>query len=173
MPSGPVCRRRRERARLPVVVGATLVGVLVAACSGGTGSSAASSGGRPIPSPTSPPSTSPPNITTPDGAPAVTAFYAPTTFSCVNEDPSQGQVTIGWTVPSATQVGIVLDGAPPPSGIRISVPYAVPAGPPRGPGVTIVFACGPAQHTIMLSWRTKTSPATVRLVSVTKIAPPP
>jgi len=170
---GQQVRRHRGCSWLAFVLGATLFGVTLGACSGATGSSSASSSARPIPVRVPPPTTSPPTVTTPQGGPEVTAFNAPTSFTCLSQDPSQGQVTIGWTVPSATQVAIVLDGAPPPSGIRGSLPYAVPAGPARGPGVTIVFACSPAaQHTIMLAWRTKDSPATVRLVPVAKVATP-
>lgn len=78
-------------------------------------------------------------------------------------------MTIGWVAPSASDVAITLDGAALPSGIRPSLPFQVPAGPATAPGVTIVFACNPAaQHTITLAWRTKRSPVTTRVVTVTK-----
>jgi hypothetical protein len=163
-------RRRGEFWRLPFVLGAPLVAIILGACSGSTGSSTASTSPRPIPSRTAPPTTSPPTVTTPEGGPEVTTFNAPTSFTCLAQDPSQAQVTIGWTAPSATQVAIGLDGAPPPSGIRNSFPFQVPAGPASGPGVTIVFACGPAfQHTITLAWRMKKSPRTLRVVSIAKM----
>jgi hypothetical protein len=166
-------RRCRDSSWLSVVIGVTLVGVALGACSGTSGSSAAPSAGRPIPVRVPPPPPSAPTITTPQGGPAVTEFNAPASFTCMTQDPSQAQVTIGWSAPSATQVAVVLDGVQPPSGLRPSVPYEVPAGPASGPGVTVVLACAPAvQHTIMLEWRTKGSPATVRLVSLAKATTP-
>jgi len=133
----------------------------LAACSGGA---ASSSDG--IPQPAAAPSTSAPNVTTPQGGPALAMFNAPTSFSCLTQDPAQAQVTIGWDAPSATQVTVTLDGVQPPRGIRASVPYEVPAGPPRGPGVTVVFACGAPHHTIRLRWTMNHSPGTMRVVSV-------
>jgi hypothetical protein len=100
------------------------------------------------------------------GRPALTMFNAPSSYTCLTQDPTQAQVTLGWSAPSATQVVVTLDGTPPPRGIRAALPYEVPAGPATGPGVTIVFACGTAPHTIELRWQRQHSAATVRDVSV-------
>jgi hypothetical protein len=163
--------RPREFSRWQVTLVAPLLAIMLGACSGSSGSSAAAS--SPIPSRVAPPTTSATPVTTPQGGPAVTTFDAPSSFMCLAQDPSQAQVTIGWVAPSATDIAITLDGASPPTGIRTSLPFRVPAGPASAPGVTIVFACGPAlQHTITLAWRTKSSPVTTRVVTVTK-APTP
>ncbi len=60
----------------------------------------------------------------------------------------------------------------PSRGIRTSLPYEVPAGPASGPGVTVVFACSPAPHTISLRWEMRKAPATIRVVSVLEAAAP-
>jgi len=103
----------------------------------------------------------------------VQQFDAPTSFSCLAQDPAETQVTLGWVVPSAERVSVALDGRVLPRGIRSALPYDVPAGPAVGPGATVVFACNPvAQHTITLSWSFKRSPSTTRVVSVTRAAAP-
>jgi hypothetical protein len=159
--------------RLGYILGVLVLGVALAGCSGG--SDASSSGDaaheQAIPARTPPPSTSLPVVTVAGGAPEVTQFAAPSTFTCLAGDPSQAQVTIGWNVPSATEVEITLDGATPASGIQDTLPYQVPAGAPGGPGVTIVFPCEPANdHVITLTWRAGSSAPTERAVSVSKTA---
>ena len=62
-------------------------------------------------------------------------------------DGIQAQVTVGWSVPSATDVTVLLDGASPPVGIQDTAPYQVPAGKAPGVGSTIVFPCAADAHT--------------------------
>jgi hypothetical protein len=37
------------------------------------------------------------------GRPALTMFNAPSSYTCLTQDPTQAQVTLGWSAPSATQ----------------------------------------------------------------------
>jgi hypothetical protein len=147
---------------------------LLAACGDDDGSSG--SGGaateRSIPTRVPAPPTPLPVVTVPGGAPEVTEFAAPRSFSCLAESPEQAQVTIGWNVPSATDVAVQLDGSVPASGIQDALPYQVPAGPAVGPGVAMVFPCDLAEHTITLTWTAGSSPPTERVVAITKAARP-
>ena len=45
----------------------------------------------------------PTTVTTPDGAPKVVQFQAPRRYWCLPAHPGQAQVTVGWSVPSATR----------------------------------------------------------------------
>lgn len=154
------------RSGLVAVLVLPLATAVLAACSG-----SGSSGTQAVPQPTAGPTTSAPTVTTPEGGPALTTFNAPILFSCLSQDPAPAQVTIGCAAPSATGLVLTLDGSRPARGIQSSLPYEMPAGPPAGPGVTVVFACGAAQHTITLAWTMPHTPPTTRVVSVTKAAP--
>jgi hypothetical protein len=79
--------------RTAAVVATGLAIAALAACSGGTSSS--STAPNPILQPTAAPTTSPPTVTTPQGGPALTMFDAPSSFTCLTQDPTQAQVTIG------------------------------------------------------------------------------
>jgi hypothetical protein len=123
----------------------------------------------PIPTRTVEPTTLAPVVTEPGGSPAVEAFVAPETFVCLAEDPRQAQVTLGWDVPTATEVAISLDGEPVPSGIRDELPFEVPAGGARGIGTTVVFACdGSDARTITIAWSIDGSPPTEQVVNVVR-----
>lgn len=170
--------------------GVLIIGALAlaAACSsnpspsatGGTNSSSPGGGGgsvvdgpAPIPTRTAPPTTAAPVVTTPDGAPALVEYHAPTTFYCLANTPNEAQVTIGWNAPSATDVSLTLDGEPLVSGIQPAPPYQVPAGGPTGFGATVVFACNPAsEHTIKATWKMNDSPPTERTITITKATAP-
>lgn len=79
-------------------------------------------------------------------------FGAPDSFRCLANG-IEGQTTIGWSVPSATSVTVLLDGTAPATGIQDSLPYQIPAGPAPGVGSTIVFPCDSAdQHTFTFVW---------------------
>lgn len=151
-----------------IALGLALAG-LVAACNRGATSSPVERAPLPIPPVTSAPSTTAPTITTPGGAPEVVQFESPTSFYCLAEYPDEAQVTIGWSVPSATAVTVLVDGIEPATGIQPSMPYQVPAGPPSGIGATIVFPCEPLdQHTVTIRWQMGSSPAAERVVTITK-----
>lgn len=118
---------------------------------GPPGTAAPGGPGISIPQPTTTASTVAPTITTPEGGPAVVEYSAPERFWCM-ADGILAQVTVGWSVPSATGVTVQLDGAELPSGLQDTAPYQVPAGSVTGIGSTIVFPCEPDRHTITITW---------------------
>ncbi len=121
---------------------------------------------RPVP-PTAPATV----VTEPGGAPVVEQFVAPDSFVCLAEDPRQAQVTVGWDVPTATDVTILLDGAPVHSGIHDELPFAVTAGTARGIGSTIVFDCAASDaRTITIQWTVGASPPAEHVVQVVREA---
>lgn len=125
--------------------------------------------GEPIPPRTTPSTPSPPLVTTAEGGPEVVEFGAPDSFRCL-ADGIEGQATIGWSVPSATSVTVLLDGTPPATGIQDSLPYQIPAGPAPGVGSTIVFPCDSAdQHTFTFVWALGDA-TTTRSVTLTREA---
>lgn len=127
------------------------------------------SGGEAIPVRPTPPTTAAPVVTTPDGAPEVLAFDGPDEFWCLVTEPAEAQVTLGWTVLSATEVTVTLDGVVLPSGIQPQAPFQVPVGDASGIGSTVRFACEPAvDHVITVSWRMGSSPPVERTVAITK-----
>ncbi len=134
---------------------------------------ASSRPGHPVPTVNPAPQPPTPGITTSSGAPRVTQFAAPTKFWCLSDYANRAQVTIGWHVPSATDVSLALDGRA-LSTVRLSrllapgqPPFEVLAGGPTGIGVTIVFPCKPVErHTITMRWRIGHSPSTRRVVTV-------
>lgn len=122
--------------------------------------------GIPIPEPTTTSSVSTPPVTTPEGGPAVVEWSAPEEFWCM-ADGKQAQITVGWSVPSATEVTVELDGAALPSGIQSTVPYQVLAGHPSGIGSTLVFDCAPDRHDVTITW-TMDGQSTERTFTSTK-----
>lgn len=133
-------------------------------------SSVPGSPGEPIP-PRATPSSPPPSslIATVDGAPAVVEFGVSESFSCLANG-VEGQVTIGWSVPSATDVSVLLDGTAPATGIQDDLPYQIPAGPAAGVGSTVVFPCQSAdEHTFTVIWALGDT-TTTREVTVTRAA---
>jgi hypothetical protein len=161
--------RGEVRRLYAIAVLAALPAALVG-CGDGSASRPIPRAGHPIPTRNPPASTPPvPGITTPDGAPKLTQFRAPSRFWCLAQYPDRAQVTIGWSAPSATAVSLRLDGRKLPSGLQASPPFQVPAGPPSGNGAAVVFACRPGtRHTISIDWRIKGSPKTSRTVIVRK-----
>jgi hypothetical protein len=148
--------------------------VAFAAMSGCSATSTDASARDPVPTRQAP-STTQPTLTDANGAPIVEQFHAPPTYYCLStaDTPRQAQINVGWSVPSATELDITLDGEPVPSGIRDTLPFHVPAGPPSGVGTTIVFACGQeTPHTIEITWRTSSSTSTIRTLLITKAATP-
>jgi hypothetical protein len=107
-------------------------------------------------------------VTTPDGAPKVVQFAAPRRYWCLLAHRGQAQVTVGWSVPSATRVAVLLDGTALHSGIRKALPFWVPAGKPDGIGGTIVFPCPGNRHRVTIRWRMKSSTAETRTVTIRK-----
>ena len=103
-----------------------------------------------------------------DVGPAVDPFVAPHTFVCLAEDPNQAQVTIGWDVPTASDVEIRLDGVPVPSGSAPSCrSRCPPAARAAGIGSTVVFDCDASEAwTITIQWTAHGSPPTVKVVHV-------
>jgi hypothetical protein len=133
----------------------------------------AASASQPLPSPTSAPTTVLPVVTTPDGAPEVVRFVVPDRFWCLVDDPSEAQVTVGWHVPSATEVEVLLDGVAVPAGFQPALPYQLPAGGPTGIGATVVFPCEDGdQHSVTVRWRSGTSPTAERTGTIAKGATP-
>jgi hypothetical protein len=167
------------------VVVACALGLGVAACgteegAAGSGSATAAqvaqapvdAGGTTIPAATTTPATPAPPATTPTGAPKVVQFDAPKRFWCLKADPGQAQVIVGWSVPTATDLVVLLDGKVLPQGLLDNpVPFAVVAGKPMGLGVTVVFGCkAGSRHTITMRWSENGGPATTRSVTVVKAA---
>ena len=80
---------------------------------------------------------------------------------------AKAQLTVGWSVPSATGVTVELDGKPLDEGIRRKLPFHVLAGPPAGIGTTVVFGCRSGKaHTLTVRWRggdAKTVERTLRI----------
>lgn len=154
--------------RMLAPVAAGVVGAMVAglvAVAGAAGDDAPDPEGGTIPPP--PATTAPAPPPAADGAPRVAQFHAPRRFWCLPAHPGQAQVTIGWSVPAATAVAVLVDGRRVPLGLRRRPPFAVLAGTPAGIGATVVFACRPrTRHRIEIRWRAGDSPAARRVVSV-------
>jgi hypothetical protein len=126
-----------------------------------------------LPTPTTSPPTTQPLILSAEGGPAVVQFQAPTNFSCLAQNPAQAQITIGWNVPSSTEVTVRFDGSVMHRGIRQQLPFDVPAGPSVGPGATLVFGCNSGStHTVVLTWRREGIRETTRVVRVDKVPAP-
>ncbi len=167
-----LCRRHSSLATVGLVAGGTAV-VVGFGYPWIAGASPPSPPAQALPTPTAPPPATHPLVTSPPGGPAVVQFQAPSTFSCLAQNPAQAQITIGWNVPASTQVTVALDGAALHRGIRRRLPFIVPAGPSLGPGATLVFACdGGSSHTVVLTWRRQGIPSTTRVVRVHKVPPP-
>jgi hypothetical protein len=167
--------RLDRRGRLTLALGALCAFALTgAACSGsggGSGGKTIDAGGTTIPARTTTTSTQP-TITTADGAPKVVQFASPRQFWCMKAHPGQAQVTVGWSVPSATTVTVALDGTSLHSGIRKVLPFWVPAGKADGIGATVVFPCSSGNsHRITVRWRMRRSPTEMRTVTIRKAAP--
>lgn len=167
----------RTTSRPPLRAALLSIGLVLTLAAVGCGDDAGSTtvtaplgaGGEKLPPTTTatPPPT--PTVTTTGGAPKVVQFAAPKRFFCVPAHPGQAQVTIGWSVPSATAVDVRLDGKQLHEGIRKALPFAVPAGPPSGIGSTIVFPCRPARtHTVTIRWRMGSSTPAERTVKITR-----
>ncbi len=108
-----------------------------------------------------------------DGPPKVVQFAAPRRFWCLQAHPGQAQVTIGWSVPSATDVAVLLDGRRLHAGLRRALPFAVLAGPASGIGATVVFPCRSGdRHRITIRWRMGSSPPAQRTVTIAKASRP-
>lgn len=152
---------------------ATAAALTAATVSGCTSASSSTPQESPILART-PSATETPSMLTADGAPAIAEFTAPNTFHCLAATTAhnrQAQISVGWSVPSATNLVVTLDGMAVHAGIRDTVPFHVPAGSPAGIGTTVVFACGPAtQHTLTFTWQADGSPVTERILPITKAA---
>lgn len=110
-----------------------------------------------------------PAVAAPSAPPRVVQFDAPERFWCLVSRPRQAQVTIGWSVPSATRVTVELDGRPLRSGLRKRAPFHVLAGSPSGIGTTVVFGCRTgARHTITIRWRVGDSKPATRTLRIRK-----
>jgi hypothetical protein len=147
--------------------------VCLASCGGSSGGGSTragvAAGGKTIPKTTTTTTPQPTTVTTPGGAPKVVQFKTPRKFWCLNDNPGQAQVIVGWSVPSATSVAVLLDGTRLHSGIRAALPFEVPAGDPSGIGSTVVFPCNSgARHRVTIRWRAHGSPVTQRTVTIAK-----
>jgi hypothetical protein len=101
----------------------------------------------------------------------VAQFDAPRRFWCLRAYPRQAQITIGWSVPAATDVTVLLDGRPLREGIRRKRPFHVLAGPPAGIGTTVVFGChSGTRHTLVIRWSKGTSKTIERSLRIRKAA---
>jgi hypothetical protein len=101
--------------------------------------------------------------------PDVAQFASPHRFWCMTAHPGQAQVTVGWSVPTATAVTVLLDGRPLHQGLRDRLPFAVLAGKADGIGATVVFPCRSGQtHKVTIRWRAAGSAATTRTVTIRK-----
>jgi hypothetical protein len=163
----------RVRQAGPKLAGAFVLALSVASCGGSSGGSSTESninaGGRTIPKTTSTEAKQPTTVTTSNGAPKVVQFKVPGNFWCLHADPGQAQVIVGWSAPSATSAAVLLDGKRVHTGIRKTLPFAVPAGDPSGIGSTVVFPCNAGNHhRITIRWRAHGSPAAERTVTITK-----
>jgi hypothetical protein len=117
------------------------------------------------------PNTPTPPLLAGDGTLAVTEFHVPSSFSCLAADPTRALITIGWNVPSANDVRLILDDHALPTGMDHPVPYQVPAGGAKGIGATIVFSCaGPSERTIGIEWTAADALAARRTASITRDA---
>jgi hypothetical protein len=155
------------------MAGACLLALSVASCGGSSGGSSTESnvnaGGKTIPKTTTQESKQSTTLTMANGAPKVVQFKAPREFWCLRAHPAQAQVTLGWSVPSATNAAILLDGTRVHSGIRRALPFSVLGGTPSGIGTTVVFQCRPDQrHRITVRWGAHGSPTAERTVTITK-----
>jgi hypothetical protein len=146
------------------------LGLAAAACSGsGSSGKPIDAGGSTIPKQTTTSSAPTPTITTATGAPKVVQFAAPRTFWCMRDPAGQAQVTVGWSVPSASAVAVAFDGKKLHAGIRDALPFWVPAGKAAGIGATVVFACNSRdRHRVTVRWRMHGSPAETRTVTIRK-----
>jgi hypothetical protein len=161
---------RRGRLAVPLAALCT-VALAASSCSGGnSGHKTIDAGGTTIPAVTTTSSTQP-TITTAGGAPKVVQFASPREFWCMKAHPGQAQVTVGWSVPSATTVVVALDGKSLHSGIRKVLPFWVAAGKAYGIGATVVFPCSSGNsHRITVRWRMRRSPTETRTVTIRKAA---
>ena len=186
--------RAATRCRSALIASGVLVAVMLAGCTNSTGTASvepsSTAGGSPAavsatsgqgaaasvpggPGDSIPPRTTssaapPPLLTTAEGGPEVVEFGAPDSFRCLANG-IEGQTTIGWSVPSATSVTVLLDGTAPATGIQDSLPYQIPAGPAPGVGSTIVFPCDSAEHTFTFVWALGDA-STTRSVTLTREA---
>jgi hypothetical protein len=99
--------------------------------------------------------------------PDVVQFASPKRFWCMTAHPGQAQVTVGWSVPTATAVTVLLDGRPLHQGLRDRIPFAVLAGKADGIGATVVFPCRSGRtHRVTIRWRAAGSAAASRTVTI-------
>lgn len=99
----------------------------------------------------------------------VAEFDSPENFWCLEEEPDQAQVTIGWRVPSAEAVAVTLDGEEVHSGIRNKLPFTVQAGDPPEVGTTVVFPCGSGDtHEIGVEWSLRNGERASETVTIQK-----
>jgi hypothetical protein len=134
-----------------------------------TSSGAIDAGGTTIPAAKTTSAPTAPTITTASGAPKVVEFAAPHSFWCLEAHAGQAQVTLGWSVPSATTVAVLLDGRRVHTGIRKALPFWLPAGKAAGIGGTIVFRCrSQNRHRVTVHWRMRRSAIETRTVAIRK-----
>lgn len=146
------------------VVGAMVAGLVAVAGAAGDGVPDPEGGTIPPPPPATTAPAPPPAA---GGAPRIVQFHAPRRFWCLPAHPGQAQVTIGWSVPAATAVTVLVDGRRVPLRIRRRAPFAVLAGTPSGIGATVVFACrSGTRHRVEIRWRAGDSPPARKVVSI-------
>jgi hypothetical protein len=160
------------RAALTLTAACTL-GIGAVSCGGSTTGGpvqdAGGASGGTIPTTTTSTAKSDRTLTTAGGAPRVVQFAVPHRFWCLKAHPDQAQVTAGWSVPSATHVAVLLDGAQVHAGIRKSLPFSVQAGTPAGIGTTVVFPCrGTRTHRLTVRWQAHGSPWAEREATIRK-----